>query len=76
MTCALMPGLAAGNFAHTHGHSHSHGHSQLGEGAEGDASNMVVYKIGSMLSIVAVILHPAPKQMSMVHVCMIRHSRV
>ena len=55
----LMPGSASGGHAHSHGHSHSHGHAHDGaDGAGSDAADMSFYKIGAMLSIVAVIHLP------------------
>ena len=55
----LMPGSASGGHTHSHGHSHSHGHAHDGaDGAGNDAADMSFYKIGAMLSIVAVIHLP------------------
>eukprot|EP00802_Teleaulax_amphioxeia_P020143 Tamp_20414.p1 GENE.Tamp_20414~~Tamp_20414.p1 ORF type:complete len:362 (+),score=53.33 Tamp_20414:2-1087(+) len=64
VAAALLPELVCGGHGHGHGHGHSHGnddddhhahrHSHgHGEGAT-DAASMSLYKIGAMLSIVAI----------------------
>jgi len=55
---AQLPRFASAAHGHSHGHSHGHGHAHGdGEGsvpAEQEAASLSFYKLGAMLSIVAV----------------------